>query len=50
MSPIGLLGNWDLAQVAPVQMTDKSIGSEGHIVVTGRGRESPERQSERVFL
>ena len=50
MSPIGPLGNWDIAQVAPVQMADKSMGNGGHVVVAGRGRGSPERQSGRVFL
>ena len=36
MSPIGPLGNWDIAQVAPVQMADKSMGNGGHVVVVGR--------------
>ena len=50
MSPIGPLGNWDIAQVALVQIADKSIGNGDHIIVIGRGRGSPERQSGRVFL
>ena len=50
MSPIGPLGNWDIAQVAPVQIADKSIGNEGHVIIAERGRGSPERQSGRVFL
>ena len=43
MSPIGPLDNWDIAQIAPVQMTDKSMGNGGHVIVTERGRGSPER-------
>ena len=50
MSPIGPLGNWDIAQIVPVQIADKSLGNGGHIVVTERGQGSPERQSGRVFL
>ena len=36
MSLIGPLGNWDIAQIAPVQIADKSTRNRGHIIIMRR--------------
>ena len=43
MSLIGPLGNWDIAQIAPVQIADKSMGNGSYIIVVERGRGSPKK-------
>ena len=43
MSPIGPLGDWDITQIAPIQIADKSLGNGSYIIVVKRGRGLSER-------